>query len=138
MARIIALDIGEKRVGVAYCSTVALVAIPVDAFVVNKSLLDELDRLLVHVSEYSPDFFVVGDPIDLSGRASIASEKVHAIADQLSKKSGVEVKFVDERLTSRTASNRARASGQRLNRASGALDSIAAGLILEGYLDTIS
>ncbi len=138
MARIIALDIGEKRVGVAYCSTVALVAIPVDAFVVNKSLLDELYRLLVHVSEYSPDFFVVGDPIDLSGRASIASEKVHAIADQLSKKSGVEVKFVDERLTSRTASNRARASGQRLNRASGALDSIAAGLILEGYLDTIS
>ncbi len=138
MARIIALDIGEKRVGVAYCSTVALVAIPVDAFVVNKSLLDELDRLLVHVSEYSPDFFVVGDPIDLSGRASIASEKVHVIADQLSKKSGVEVKFVDERLTSRTASNRARASGQRLNRASGALDSIAAGLILEGYLDTIS
>ena len=138
MARIIALDIGEKRVGVAYCSTVAMVAIPVDAFVVNKSLIDELDRLLVHVSEYSPDFFVVGDPIDLSGRASIASEKVHAIADQLSKKSGVEVKFVDERLTSRTASNRARASGQRLNRASGALDSIAAGLILEGYLDTIS
>jgi putative Holliday junction resolvase len=115
-----------------------MVAIPVDAFVVNKSLIDELDRLLVHVSEYSPDFFVVGDPIDLSGRASIASEKVHAIADQLSKKSGVEVKFVDERLTSRTASNRARASGQRLNRASGALDSIAAGLILEGYLDTIS
>ncbi|MDA8025729.1 MAG: Holliday junction resolvase RuvX [Actinomycetota bacterium] len=138
MARIIALDIGEKRVGVAYCSTVAMVAIPVDAFVVNKSLIDELDRLLVHVSEYSPDIFVVGDPIDLSGRASIASEKVHAIADQLSKKSGVEVKFVDERLTSRTASNRARASGQRLNRASGALDSIAAGLILEGYLDTIS
>lgn len=138
MTRIIALDIGEKRVGVAYCSTVAMVAIPVDAFVVNKSLVDELDRLLVHVSEYSPDIFVVGDPIDLSGRASIASEKVRAIADQLSKKSGIEVKFVDERLTSRTASNRARASGQRLNRASGALDSIAAGLILEGYLDTIS
>ncbi|MDA8277717.1 MAG: Holliday junction resolvase RuvX [Actinomycetota bacterium] len=138
MARIIALDIGEKRVGVAYCSTVALVAMPVDAFVVNKSLVDELDRLLAHVSDYSPDLFVVGDPIALSGRASVASEKVHAIADQLAAKSGVEVKFVDERLTSRTATNRARASGQRLSRASGALDSIAAGLILEGYLDTIS
>lgn len=122
----------------AYCSTVAMVAIPVDAFVVKNSLTDELERLLEHVSEYSPDLFVVGDPIDLSGRASVASEKVHAIAELIKEKSGVEVKFVDERLTSRTASNRARTSGQKLNRASGALDSIAAGLILEGYLDAIS
>ena len=132
--RIIGLDIGEKRVGIAYCDTATNVCVPLK--VINASEVSESSpswrRLL---ADYEPDLIVCGLPKTLSGARGKQARRVEELARQIALQAGVELEFEDERLSSSQAKRYLREQGMSEREMRGKLDSVAASLILQSWLD---
>ncbi len=127
--RILALDPGERRVGMAVSDPLGITAQGLPTF--DRRGGDLVARIREVVSEYGVERLVVGHPIGLSGRETEASQDAEALADRLRAQTGLPVDLWDERLSS-TEAQRVLA-GRRA--AKGDVDRVAAVLILQGYLD---
>lgn len=125
---ILALDVGEKRVGVALASSVARLATPLTTLANDEHILTNLRNL---VNEHYVGVIVVGHPRDMQGNATAQTTYSQAFADQLNG-FGVPVVFQDESLTSVKAEERLRAMGKPFVKQD--IDAEAAGLILTDYL----
>lgn len=106
----------------------------------RKSKRVDLDRIAAVVEEYGVGEIVVGHPVRLGGESSPQTEKVKAFADELRARVGVPVRLWDERLTSVEAEamlgQKKRSVKKHIaQRKSGAIDRIAAVMILQSYLD---
>lgn len=106
----------------------------------RKSKRVDLDRIAAVVEEYGVGEIVVGHPVRLGGESSPQTEKVKAFADELRARVGVPVRLWDERLTSVEAEamlgQKKRSVKKHIaQRKSGAVDRIAAVMILQSYLD---
>ncbi len=142
--RYLGIDYGEKRIGLAYGDELKL-ATPLPAAV--KPL--EVDRL-AHIAEIVVQrriqMLVVGYPINMDGSVGFKAKEVDAFIDKLEKKFSLPVHRIDERLTSRQAAADMKAAGHKkpqsikerqAARATGKLDSRAATLLLQDYLDSV-
>ncbi len=134
--RIVGLDLGKKRVGMAMASSGVDVVVPLEPFVVAAELKSELGKLCDRIQEYDPDLVVIGDPISLDGSRGIASRGVRQIAELLSGKLGVRVVLVDERLTSREATSVLAGIGVKGRELRRKVDSSSAVVILTHYLES--
>nr|MBI2639243.1 Holliday junction resolvase RuvX [Candidatus Peregrinibacteria bacterium] len=131
MAKILALDIGTKRVGVAVSDADQTMAFPRETFAFgNKSAF--LKRVKALVDEEKIGMIVLGLPLDENNEATEWSEKIQTLGMKLSGITELPVHFVDEFLTSREA--RAKIPLRRDRRKKGSDDSLAAQIILERYL----
>ena len=126
--KVLALDHGRARTGVAVSDPTGTLARPLPAI---PRVDDRTGReaLAAVVAEEAPDLILVGDPRHLSGARGEQAREAEAFAERLRARFGLPVELVDERLTTVEASRRARESGAR-----GDLDSLAACVLLEGYL----
>lgn len=125
----IALDVGEKRIGLAHADTsvrlpVAYGAIEVDGM--------EFERLREVVAELEPSVIVIGLPRNQQGRTTAQTEKVKAFAKHL-EHFGIEIVFQDESLTSVLAEKYLRSLGKPYAKAE--IDAHAAAIILGDYLE---
>lgn len=129
--QVLALDIGERRIGVAKGDTGIRIAIPLLTLVVDGA---ELDRIKKLVADEKIDVLVIGYPRNQSGEATAQTQYVEAIASQLD---GVAPRLVfqDESLTSVVAEQRLKASGRPYEK--GDIDAEAASLILQDYLELL-
>lgn len=134
--RIVGLDLGKKRVGMAMASSAVGVVVPLDPFVVATDLKNELEKLCGRILEYGPDLLVMGDPISLNGSRGIASTEARQIAEKLSGKLGLGVVLVDERLTSREAASVLAGIGVKGRELRRKVDSSSAVVILTHYLES--
>lgn len=127
----LALDVGEKRIGVAKGDAGVRIAVPLETIVVDGS---EIDRIKYLVDIESIDTLVVGYPRNQSGEPTAQTSYVESIAAQLT---GVapQLVFQDESLTSVTAEQYLQASGRPY--AKGDIDAKAAALILQDYLELL-
>lgn len=133
VARILAIDPGERRVGLAVSDPLGLTAQPLDTFDRRGGdLFEHLGRL---IRDYAVARVVVGHPISMSGRPSASSIAAEELARAIGERFGVAVTLWDERLSSQEA-RRAMAGTGIAKRSKGAVDRIAAVLILQGYLDS--
>lgn len=132
--KIIALDIGEKRIGVAVSDALGMLAHPLKTIRWQgiDNLARELDTL---VRELEADKIVVGMPFTLKGTTSQKTEQVYEICQGLRERLGVEIIEQDERLTTRMAENALHAVGKKPSRQRDKIDQIAAVYILQSYLD---
>ena len=135
--RILALDIGERRIGVAAADDRTRVAIPIDTITVEGDPVEAIARL---VQEQRADELVVGLPLSLSGAVGPQAQRVQALVDALSARLSIPVYTWDERLTSveadrRLPPGRRRRKGGRPALA-GSRDALAAAIILQAYLDS--
>lgn len=132
--RILGLDIGERRIGVAVSDPTGTVATPLivlDA----RTLARDAAPLRRLVDDYGPDLFVVGLPLTLAGEEGPQAASVKVTVRRLIEPLGIPVAYHDERLSS-TAANRAMAAAGADERARrGSVDMVAASLLLQGYLD---
>lgn len=132
--RILGLDIGERRIGVAVSDPTGTVATPLivlDA----RTLTRDAAPLRRLVDDYRPDLFVVGLPLTLAGEEGPQAASVKVTVRRLIEPLGIPVAYHDERLSS-TAANRAMAAAGADERARrGSVDMVAASLLLQGYLD---
>ena len=128
--RILALDPGERRVGIAVSDATGIIAQGLDTFDrrMDGDLVAHLKRL---AHEYDVTHIIVGNPISLSGREGEASALARRLADQIREGVGLPVELWDERLSSTEAHRVLAGSGAGKK----AVDRVAAVIILQGYLD---
>jgi len=133
-ARILALDVGSKRIGVAISDPLGITAQGLDTIQrQNKRRdLEVLGRLL---AEYQVREIVVGLPLRLSGAEGTQAEKMRRFADDLHSHFGVTVHLWDERWTSTEANRLLREAELSIQKRGKAVDRLAAVLILQSWLE---
>ncbi len=140
--RILALDVGERRIGVAAGDDQYGVAIPI---VTLEPQGDPLEAVVALIKEQGAGKVVVGLPISLDGSLGPQGRRVKAFAQALAARLELPVETWDERLTSVEAARRLRLGGRtaRMGRPTrrgrrtdkAAVDALAAAIILQAYLD---
>ncbi len=134
MIRILALDLGEARVGVALSDPLGMTAQPLEV-VPRYKLLQRLPEL---IAEYEVTRIVVGLPLRLDGSKGQAALAVKAAAKEIEDAVKLEVELWDERLTTAQAQRiMIGADSSRKDRKAN-IDKVAAALILQSYLDAKS
>ena len=135
MARILSIDHGDARVGLALSDELEMLAHPFETVHVAKT--DPIERIVEVIREHRISTVVLGMPFRMDGSEGTAVEKVRAFAADLgSKVEGVEFVEVDERLTTVTAQSQLHASGKKTRDTRNIIDQAAATVILQDYLDS--
>lgn len=139
--RIVGLDLGERRIGVAISDPTRTLARPVGVLARPRSdvealrvVTDEIARLARE--EDGVQSIVVGLPTRLDGTPTELTPKVHALARQIEAASGLPVMLQDERLSSREAESRLALREKDWRARKKKLDAAAAAVILQDYLDS--
>jgi putative Holliday junction resolvase len=132
--RILGLDIGEKRIGVAVSDPSGAVATPLAVIDARKAIGDgqELSRL---VEDYEVELLVAGLPLSLDGSEGPQAVQVRADAQRLAKLVSLPVEFADERLSSTAARRAMTEAGVSDRDKRGSIDMVAAAIFLQSYLD---
>ena len=130
--RLLGLDIGGKRIGVAISDEMGLVASPVGMVPrgpnSGRQIRDHAERL-------GAVGLVIGLPVGMSGREGPQAAEVRAFVDEIAPEIGLPVQWWDERLTTAIAERSLIAGGARRNKRKQQVDAAAAAVILQGYLD---
>ena len=132
VGRVMALDVGGKRIGVAVSDETGLIATPVRYVTRGHRDRAELRRIAI---EFEICRLVVGLPTGLSGREGPQAADVRAYANPLATALGLPLEYWDERLTTAIAERSLIASGARRDQRRKQVDAVAAAVILQGYLD---
>lgn len=130
--RIMGLDVGGKRTGVAIADELDISASPI-GFVPRGG--DDLAELRALIARYGITRLVVGLPSSLSGREGMQAADVRAYADSLAAELGLPIAYWDERLTSTMAERSLIDSGARRSKRKEQIDAVAAAIMLQSYLD---
>ncbi|MBI3664916.1 MAG: Holliday junction resolvase RuvX [Acidobacteria bacterium] len=101
----------------------------------RKNKQADLEALAALIRQHGVRLVIAGNPVRLSGAESAGSRAAAAFAEQLRRRTGLEVRLWDERLTTREASRVLRSSGISIAKRARAVDRLAAVLLLESYLD---
>ena len=130
--RILGIDYGRKRIGLAISDPLGVMAHSLDTLQCRSTRKD-LAQLQAIIREQNVHLLVVGNPIHLNGSPSEMSTEAEAFAARLSEQSGVPYRMWDERLTSQEAGHLLRETGRKVQR-DGGVDRLAAQIILDSYL----
>jgi putative Holliday junction resolvase len=132
--RILAIDFGSKRIGLAVSDALGITAqgLPTLERVRRE---DDLRRIQELVEEYSAERVIVGNPLGHGGGETAMSRRAAKFAEDLRRRLSCPVELRDERLTSVEANRRLRESGLSLGKRQRAVDRVAATLLLQSYLD---
>ena len=132
--RIMAIDHGDVRTGVAVCDKSELLASPVKT--IRETDEDKLITEIAELSkEYRAEMFVVGLPVNMDGTKGYAAQACEEFAKKLSEQTGLEAALWDERRTTVTAHNILNDVNVRGKKRKAVVDTVAATVILEGYLE---
>jgi len=131
---IVALDVGERRIGVAITDPGETFSLPLRTLKRTDSLHADLDSIVALLREYGATTVVVGDPIALSGERGLAAQKMDAFVAVLEKAYGGRVERVDERLTTAQVTRSLLAADVSRKARKRVVDQLAAALILDSYL----
>ncbi|OFW19474.1 MAG: hypothetical protein A3H97_06835 [Acidobacteria bacterium RIFCSPLOWO2_02_FULL_65_29] len=140
--RVIGLDFGRRRIGVAISDASATLARPLTTLTRGEGESDRstIDRVLAVVARLAADDdgiggFVVGVPAGLDGSPTEETERVAAFMDALRTRTSIPVSGQDERLSSREAESRLALRERNWKKRKERLDAAAAAVILQDYLD---
>ena len=152
MTRLIALDVGEARIGVAVSDPTGFLASPYMTLHVSRDELQTWAAIQRLISETEAEGLVIGLPVSLDGRIHAQGERILAFAERLKPYISIPISFWDERLSTveaqRLLSQQEPDKGRRDRRRNGQrrtqprrrrpqqeLDALAAAVILQEYLD---
>ena len=133
--RILALDLGKKRIGLALSDPLGITAqgLPTLQRTNIRADLAALDHL---IAEREVTLILMGHPLHMTGREGRQAEYTREFAGRLAEWTGVEIRFWDERLTTVEAQRVLRESGVSLAKRTRAVDRLAAVILLASYLDS--
>ncbi|TDY48047.1 putative Holliday junction resolvase [Alicyclobacillus sacchari] len=132
--RTLAVDYGERRVGIALSDPTGLIA---SALTVIQRETDEqvVDVITGLVAQHGVERIIVGNPITMKGEAGEKSQRAAAFAMQLGARLNVPVELFDERLTTVSAERALLEGDVRRKRRRNVIDAVAATILLQHYLD---
>ncbi|CBL42761.1 conserved hypothetical protein TIGR00250 [butyrate-producing bacterium SS3/4] len=137
--RILGLDFGSKTVGVAVSDGLLLTAQGVETIERKdeNKLRKTCARIEELIAEYEVTEIVLGLPKNMDNTEGERVEKTKAFGEMLERRTGLPVHYWDERLTTVAAEQILMESGVRRENRKAVIDKVAAGLILQGYLDCL-
>jgi putative Holliday junction resolvase len=135
--RVMGLDYGSRRIGVAVCDELGLTAQGI-ATVVRKNRDADLAAIVVFVEQFDVERIVVGYPLRLDGSEGVQCRKVNRFIRRLQTRFAIPVIRWDETLSTKEAEELLRETGVRREKKRGIVDRLAASIILQGYLDSLA
>ncbi len=133
--RVLALDLGARRIGLALSDPLRLTAQGLDTLE-RRNKRQDLNFLKSLARRYGVSLVVVGNPVQMNGSEGSQSRHAREFAGQLERHLGIEVRLWDERLTSVEAHRVLRETGMEATRRRQAVDRLAAVLLLQSFLDS--
>lgn len=133
--RVVGIDLGSRRIGVAVSDPTGTLASPHLVLPRSGDVAADHRRLAEIVSELGAERVVVGMPLSLDGGAGPAARAAAEEAEALAAVVGVEVETYDERLTTVSAQQALQAGGTRARKQRGVIDKAAAAVLLQSWLD---
>ena len=131
--RILALDVGTRRIGLAVSDPLGITAQGLETLQ-RKNKRTDLEKLAAVIGRYQVRELVVGLPLRMSGAEGVQAEKMTAFAEELRRRFQLPVHLWDERLTSAEAHRILRAAELSIEKRAKAVDRMAAVLILQSFL----
>lgn len=135
MARIMGIDYGDARVGLAFSDVTGFLV--GDAYTLHERNLERVvDAIVSEVKAREVSEIVLGYPKNMDGTVGVRGEKSESLAQILKEKTSLPVILWDERRTSISAHQILSAGGLKTKKHKAKVDAVAATLILQGYLDS--
>ena len=134
--RLLGLDYGDRRIGVAICDELGMTARGI-ATVVRKNRDADLAAIAEFVERFGVEKIVIGYPLRLDGSEGIQCDKVNRFARRLETRLSVPVIRRDETFSTKEAEELLRETGVRREKHRAVVDRLAACIILQGYLDAL-
>ena len=134
--RLLCLDIGERRIGLAISDPSGLMATPL-GFIERTGLQRDITSVLERAQERQAEGIVVGLPLSLNGKVGPQAKKVLAFLKALRGKTDLTVDTADERFSTAEAERLLRQAGRQPSRHRGDVDAAAAAIILQEYLNEL-
>ncbi len=135
--RILALDVGKKRIGLAVSDELQITAQGLETFE-RIRIRDDMRKLKERIEQLNVGMLLVGRPLHMSGSESRQSEYTREFAERLGQYAQRPVVYWDERLTSVEAERMLSQAGANLEQRKKAVDRLSAVLLLESYLGFLS
>jgi putative pre-16S rRNA nuclease len=132
--RILALDLGRRRIGLAISDELGITAQGIETLQ-RKNIRTDLAALARIVHEKAVDKILVGHPLHMSGDAGIQADAAREFSERVSRYTGKPALLWDERLTTVEASRALRESGISIEKRARAIDRLSAVILLQSYLD---
>lgn len=130
--KVLGIDLGKKRIGIALGDTVNKIAVGLPTLVNSKSVLSDIQKI---IEKEDIERIIVGLPKTLNGKIGSQASYTQKWATNLAYTLGVKVEYEDERLSSKLARDSLVAIGKELTKED--IDQAAAVLILQSYLDKL-
>ena len=133
--RIVALDVGDRRIDIAVCDEMRIIASPHSVYT-RVGFGPDVKHIKAICDQMGTKDVLCGLPRNMDGTEGFQSQKVRALAEQL-EKAGLNIFYQDERLTTVTAERALIEGGMHRQERRGTVDKVAAAVILQQYLDTL-
>ena len=134
MGRVLGLDVGSKRIGIAVSDLLGITAQGLETLQRQNKRLD-FEKLAKVVEEFGITQIVVGYPLRMSGEEGVQAEKMRRFAEELRGRFQLPVHLWDERLTSAEANRLLRETDMSIRRRGQVVDQMAAVLILQSWME---
>jgi putative Holliday junction resolvase len=135
LARFLAVDYGRKRIGLAISDPLGMIASPAGFITRREGKRPPITKILARAAELEARGFVLGLPLDGEGNETDWTAEVRALGAEISKRSGMPVRFYDERFTTAAALRTVREMGESTRGRKGDVDSLAATILLQNALN---
>ena len=135
LARFLAVDYGRKRIGLAISDPLGMIASPAGFITRREGKRPPIAKILARAAELEAVGFVLGLPLDGEGNETDWTAEVRALGEEISKRSGMPVRFYDERFTTAAALRTIREMGESTRGRKGDVDSLAATILLQHALN---
>ena len=133
--RMLALDVGHRRIGLAACDSGELLATPVAA-IEHTSHARDIEAVMAAATERQVEKIVVGMPLSLQGEMGLQARKVARFIEKLAAETDIPVEAFDERYSTAEARRLMAEAGDGRNKERGRVDAAAAAVILQSYIDS--
>ncbi len=134
MNRIIALDVGDRRIGIAVSDPLNITAQGLEAYTRAQDPAEDIRYIAALLERYAPATLVIGLPKNMDGSLGFQAQKVQAFAELLAAAWPGKIEFFDERLTTVSAERALNEAGLDWRKRRKVVDKVAAVVILQAYL----
>ena len=137
MGRLLAIDYGEKRLGLAISDPNQIISKPLKTIILSDSqyIYNELEKI---ISDYEIQKLIIGLPLGMDGKNTQQTSKVEAFKEDLQHKISIPVILFDERLSSVSAKKSLISQGIKAGHNKSKIDQAAAAIFLQHFLDTLN
>lgn len=135
MKRVLGIDLGEARIGLAISDELGMLAHPLQTVAVKEG--DPMEKIAEVVGREKIEVLVLGMPRNMNGTYGPAADKAKAFAEKLKARfPECQIRLWDERMSTTAAQKSLHAAGKNTKQSRAVIDQVAAQIILQGYLDS--